>query len=211
MNTSGGSHSTRANIAGIANQIATTFRQSWVLRRCMNFVTYCSEKGYTPASLWVYRKRFNEYHSLPLAGEYAIFALTLKNAVVPSLTAPTRRPRSNTWKTCDSMNVKTDAESDTSTKTQLMVQWELHKRKAERAYQELKEDTAWAKMSVVLDVFTFDLEQALPTAMLYTHICRFFRKRQSWHSWLQVRQRFHVHVGRVSGFKGVTKNQILSP
>ncbi len=28
------------------------------------YATYCSENGYTPASMWVYRKHFNEHHSL---------------------------------------------------------------------------------------------------------------------------------------------------
>lgn len=76
------------------------------------------------------------------------------------------------------MKVKTDAASDPSAKSQLMAQWELHKRKAERAYQELKEDTARAKMSVMLDVLTFDLQQALPTPMLKTSVV--FYKRQMW-------------------------------
>ena len=38
---------------------------------------------------------------------------------------------------CDEMKVKVDAETNTVTKQQLRGEWELHKRKVERAYQQL--------------------------------------------------------------------------
>ena len=76
------------------------------------------------------------------------------------------------------MKIKVDSESDTSEKDRLMGEWDLHKRKAERAYQQLKEDTALAQSSSNIDAITFDLEQSLPTPVLTTNIV--FYKRQLW-------------------------------
>ena len=59
-----------------------------------------------------------------------------------------------------------------------MAQWELHKRKAQRAYQELKEDTARAKMSLTLDILTLNLEQALSTPTLKANVI--FYEWQMW-------------------------------
>ena len=42
------------------------------------------------------------------------------------------------------MKLKVDAESDKS-KKQLISEWDLHKVKAQNAYQMLKEDAAYAK------------------------------------------------------------------
>ena len=79
---------------------------------------------------------------------------------------------------CDKMKVKVDAETNTVTKQQLRGEWELHKRKAERAYQQLKEDTALSKSTSNVDAITFDLEQSLPTPVLTTNVV--FYKRQLW-------------------------------
>ena len=76
------------------------------------------------------------------------------------------------------MKVKVDAESDPAKRQQLTGEWDLHKRKAERAYQQLKEDTALAKASSDIDALTFDLEQSLPMPVLTTNIV--FYKRQLW-------------------------------
>ena len=76
------------------------------------------------------------------------------------------------------MNIKVQAATDPAIKRKLEGEWELHKRKAERAYQELKEDSARAKARNDIDVITFDLQQALPTPMLSTNVV--FYKRQMW-------------------------------
>ena len=60
--------------------------------------------------------------------------------------------------------MQTDAESDNSKKAILMGEWDLHKAKAERAYQQLKEDTALSRSRSDLEVLTFDLEQSLPNS-----------------------------------------------
>ena len=59
-----------------------------------------------------------------------------------------------------------------------MGEWDLHKAKAERAYQQLKEDTALSRSRSDLELLTFDLEQSLPTPVLTTNVA--FYKRQLW-------------------------------
>ena len=55
---------------------------------------------------------------------------------------------------------------------------ELHLRRAERAYQQLKEDTALSKSDRNVLLLTFDLQQSLPTPVLTTNVV--FYKRQLW-------------------------------
>ena len=43
---------------------------------------------------------------------------------------------------CDEFKIKCDAETDQASRAQLMAEWDLHKRQAEAAYQQLKEDSA---------------------------------------------------------------------
>ena len=74
------------------------------------------------------------------------------------------------------MKVKVDAETNPVMKQQLSGEWELHKQKAERAYQQLKEDTALATSTSDVDTITFDLEQSLTTPVLTTNVV--FYKRQ---------------------------------
>ena len=66
--------------------------------------------------------------------------------------------------------IKTDAEQDPGKKAQLNANWELHKRKAERAYQQLKENTAYSKSHPDTECLTFNLEKSLPTPVLMTGI-----------------------------------------
>ena len=87
-------------------------------------------------------------------------------------------PKTDTCKTCDTFKVQTDAERDEATLTQLRGEWELHLCKAERAYQDLKEDSALAKSDPDVLVLTFDLQQSLPTPVLTTNVV--FYKRQLW-------------------------------
>lgn len=90
----------------------------------------------------------------------------------------THRPKSDTCRVCDSYKVQTEAESDDSEKAILMGEWDLHKAKAERAYQQLQEDTALSRSRSDLELLTFDLEQSLPTPVLTTNVA--FYKRQLW-------------------------------
>lgn len=76
------------------------------------------------------------------------------------------------------MKVQVDAESDESRKTQLTLEWELHKVQAERTYQQLKEDAAYAKSHEDTEMLTFDLEKSLPTPVLTTGVV--YYKRQLW-------------------------------
>ena len=74
--------------------------------------------------------------------------------------------------------MQTDAERDEATLTQLRGELELHLCKAERAYQDLKEDSALANSDPDVLVLTFYLQQLLPTPVLTTNVV--FYKRQLW-------------------------------
>ena len=53
---------------------------------------------------------------------------------------------------------------------QTQGEWDLHKAKAERAYQSLREDIALTQSNTKWDLLTFDLEQALATPILTTSV-----------------------------------------
>ena len=76
------------------------------------------------------------------------------------------------------MNARITAEEDQTAKQRLQLELRLHHCKAERAYQQLKEDTAVCRSLQEVDVITFDLEQSLPTPKLSTNVV--FYKRQMW-------------------------------
>lgn len=88
------------------------------------------------------------------------------------------RPKSDTCKTCDTLSVRISAASEESEKSLLESELHLHHCKAERAYHQLREDSALCRTSASIDMFTFDLEQALPTPKIATNIV--FYKRQMW-------------------------------
>lgn len=88
------------------------------------------------------------------------------------------RPRNDTCKQCDSLNVQIKATEEQSDKQLLQSQLQLHHCKAQRAYQQLSEDTALCQSAANVDMITFDLQQSLPTPKLSTNIV--FYKRQLW-------------------------------
>lgn len=98
--------------------------------------------------------------------------------VYPVVSTHTCRHKSDTCKTCDSLNIQIGSEGDTSTKQQLQFDLQLHQCKAERAYHQLKEDAALSRSSSTVDTITSDLQQSLPTPKLSTSIV--FYKRQLW-------------------------------
>ena len=91
---------------------------------------------------------------------------------------PFYSPKTDTCKTCDAYKIQTDAEKDEAALVQLHGKWELHLRKAERAYQQLKEDSALSRSDPNTMAVTFDLQQSLPTPVLTTNIV--YYKRQLW-------------------------------
>ena len=88
------------------------------------------------------------------------------------------RPRSDTCKICDANKIQCDATTDEHALSRLKAELQLHHRKAERAYQQLREDTALAQCSDDVDTITFDLQQSLPTPTLTVNVV--FYKRQLW-------------------------------
>lgn len=88
------------------------------------------------------------------------------------------RPKSDSCNTCDAFKVKVDAETDPQSLLKLQSEWELHKRKAERAYQQMREDSALAHSDSSVEMLTFDLQRSLPTPVLTTNLV--YYKRQLW-------------------------------
>ena len=74
--------------------------------------------------------------------------------------------------------MQSDAENDPIKRAHIMGEWDLHKRRAERAYQQMKEDVALSKSDSTIELLTFDLEQSLPTPVLTTNVVVY--KRQLW-------------------------------
>ena len=73
---------------------------------------------------------------MPLA---SVYACTLHSSCTMLLLFC--RPKSDTCKTCDALHVQISAEGDPAAKSLLESELKLHHCKAERAYQQLKEDT----------------------------------------------------------------------
>ena len=115
---------------------------------------YKEARGGNCVSEWVYRKILNESFNLSFG-----------------------TPRTDTCKTCDQYKIRIEAASDQEL-MELQGEWDLHKTKAERAYQSLREDVALSQSNRNHDLLTFDLEQALATPILTTNVI--FYKRQLW-------------------------------
>ena len=153
----------------------------------------CSEKDIVPvASGWVYRKVFNESYNLHF-GRSVYYSSSLVHclslyvfffiydfcySMYNMYGFVSYRPKSDTCKSCDTFKMKVDAEKDPEEVARLNARWELHKRKADRAYSQLKEDTALSQLDLDIDMITFDLQQSLPTPLLSTSVV--FYKRQLW-------------------------------
>jgi hypothetical protein len=88
----------------------------------------------------------------------------------------TNSPRSDTCNTCDSLNVRINAQTDPAVKASLQLELYIHHRQAERARQALREDSSAAKSSADVITISFVLEQTLPTPLLTTNVC--YYKRQ---------------------------------
>ena len=85
------------------------------------------------------------------------------------------RPKSDTCKTCDSLNVRITAESDPNAKQRLESELLLHHCKAGRAYQQLKEDTSLSKASEDVDMICNNHFRPQNWQRIV-----FFYKRQMW-------------------------------
>ena len=70
------------------------------------------------------------------------------------------RPNSDTCKTCDSLQTCLTAEENAAEQRELEDELQLHKCKAERAYQQPKEDGALSRSSPMVDMFSFDVQQS---------------------------------------------------
>ena len=72
------------------------------------------------------------------------------------------RPRSDTCSKCDELNIKIQAAENDDKKKSLEAELNIHHRKAERFYDEIKTDTIRSKEDPTFEVVTFDFQQNLP-------------------------------------------------
>jgi hypothetical protein len=87
-------------------------------------------------------------------------------------------PRSDTCQKCDSYYVKLLNAADETERNKILIESELHHRKAEKSYSTLKEDSELAKNNSNLIVLTTDLQQVLFTPSL-THSNVFYQRQYS--------------------------------
>lgn len=88
------------------------------------------------------------------------------------------RPRVDTCQTCDDYVNKIAASTDDLERRSLMTLKELHVRKAETFYDELRQTTLLAKNDESVEVLTFDFEQNFP--LPHVPAGDVFYKRQIW-------------------------------
>ncbi|CAH1999683.1 unnamed protein product [Acanthoscelides obtectus] len=77
-------------------------------------------------------------------------------------------PRSDTCATCDLLKIQLDAASTDELKQQLKVQKDVHLRKAQALYDDLKEKTEMARTNETVETICFDYQQNLPVPVLTT-------------------------------------------
>lgn len=89
-----------------------------------------------------------------------------------------KRPKVDTCNKCDVLKAKIDFEKDEITKTQLVASKTTHLNDAEAGYKSKDNDKNLAKENRCIKLYTFDLQQCLPTPNLHTSVS--FYKRQLW-------------------------------
>ena len=85
-------------------------------------------------------------------------------------------PKSDTCNWCDLLQTSLKIETDEQKHRELTVQLELHQRKAQSGYDQLKSDKELATQDPSISLISFDLQQVLPTPYLSTNVV--FYKRQ---------------------------------
>lgn len=107
-----------------------------------------------PPSIKIYRQ---EFHKLNLSFE---------------------KPHVDTCFTCDKFRMKIQVAQDENIKSELIAQHNQHKMSADQAYEEKRKDSHLYADDDTVQVFTFDLQQCLPTPSLTSSVI--FYKRQLW-------------------------------
>lgn len=89
-----------------------------------------------------------------------------------------KKPRADTCYTCDKFKMKIQLSQDNQATAELVAQHNEHKAAADQAYERKKTDTQMCKIDRSVQVYTFDLQQCLPTPALSSSVA--FYKRQLW-------------------------------
>lgn len=97
-------------------------------------------------------------------------------------------PRSDTCKTCDSINIKLGAEKDETVIAQLKAELDAHHIASQKMQDDMKKFIEQAVASGEYDVFIFDLQQALLTPTLTVGEAFYLRKALTYN--------FGIHDGK---------------
>ena len=120
------------------------------------YLLKCDEVGWPSVSEPIYRKIFCEHFNLGFGS-----------------------PKSDTCKTCDSLNCQINDATDNHAKQQLIQELGKHHIVAENGFKALKRDTELGKAnSESMLVISFDLQQNFPTPYIHTGLV--FYLRQLW-------------------------------
>lgn len=117
------------------------------------YIEKCNAELRTPVKENVYREIFNTKFNLSFGS-----------------------PKSDTCNRCDLSQTSLKTETDEQKHTELTVQLELHQRKAQSGYNNLKSDKELAAQDPSISLISSDLQQVLPTPYLSTNVV--FYKRQ---------------------------------
>lgn len=89
-----------------------------------------------------------------------------------------KKPRADTCFTCDKFRMQIELSQDGNTKSNLIAEHEQHKMLGDQGYEQKGLDTLLYKDDDNVQVYTFDLQQCLPTPSLTSSVV--FYKRQLW-------------------------------
>lgn len=137
---------------------------------------YCrasSSKKYLPSDLSISKmyRMYKETRSNPVSMSLYAQCFHEKNFSF-------KNPKKDTCHKCDVFNFKIKAAESEEDKSRLIFERDIHHHAADKAYSAKKIDKQIAKENPNFKVFTFDLQQCLPTPYLNTSIS--FYKRQLW-------------------------------
>ena len=113
------------------------------------------------------------------------------------------RPKTDTCKTCDALKIQCEAETDEVAASRLKAQLGLRHRKAERTYQQLREDTALAQSSD--DIVTTNANINSERCVLQTSTVGIQPRCAQLRYWRWL----HAHVGREYCLTWLTRSDLL--
>lgn len=138
---------------------------------------YCrqqSSKRYLPA-YYTLARMYEEYSKW---GQTKRVSRKVHESIFKTMNISIKSPQKDTCQTCDKLHMIIKAAKDNDKKETAKTDLSEHKKKAQDAYDFKKQDKELAKGDITKLVYTFDLQQCLPTPAMATSVA--FYKRQLW-------------------------------